>query len=124
MPRLSKAVPKYQLHRASGQAVVSLNGRDHHLGPHGTEVSKLAYDRLAAEWLQNGRQLAGGADDGLTVVEVIAAYLRFAKTYYRKGKVQTSEYAGVIAAVRPLKRLYAATPVADFDPLRLQTVRQ
>jgi len=81
MPRLSKAVPKYQLHRASGQAVVSLNGRDHYLGPHGTKVSKLAYDRLVAEWLQNGRQLAEGADGGLTVVEVIAAYLRFAKKY-------------------------------------------
>ncbi len=34
MPRLTKAVPKYQKHRASGQAVVRLNGQDFELGPH------------------------------------------------------------------------------------------
>ena len=28
MPRLVQSVPKYQKHRASGQAVVSINGRD------------------------------------------------------------------------------------------------
>ncbi len=28
MPRLTVRVPKYSLHKASGQAVVTLNGRD------------------------------------------------------------------------------------------------
>ena len=32
--------PKYRKHRASGQAVVTLNGRDIYLGPHGTKASK------------------------------------------------------------------------------------
>jgi hypothetical protein len=45
MPRLVHQLPKYQKHRASGQAVVTLNGQDIYLGPHGTAISKRAYDR-------------------------------------------------------------------------------
>jgi len=33
MPRLSHAVAKYRKHRGSGQAVVTLNGRDFYLRP-------------------------------------------------------------------------------------------
>jgi len=33
MPRLSHRLPKYRKHRASGQAIVTLNGRDYYLGP-------------------------------------------------------------------------------------------
>ncbi|MCA9231188.1 MAG: hypothetical protein KDA57_11075 [Planctomycetales bacterium] len=46
MPRLSNSVPKYRKHRASGQAVLTLNGRDYYLGPHGTKASRREYDRL------------------------------------------------------------------------------
>ena len=38
MPRLAKSVPKYRKHRASGQAIVSLNGVEHYLGPYGTKA--------------------------------------------------------------------------------------
>ena len=68
MPRLSKSVPKYRKHRASGQAVVTLSGVDHYLGPHGTKTSKVEYDRLIGEWLVGGRTLP--SDDGITVVEL------------------------------------------------------
>jgi hypothetical protein len=30
--------PKYRKHKASGQAVVTLAGRDHYLGPRGTAI--------------------------------------------------------------------------------------
>jgi hypothetical protein len=43
------SLPKYRKHRASGQAVVTLCGVDHYLGPHGTRASKSEYDRLIAE---------------------------------------------------------------------------
>jgi hypothetical protein len=49
MPRLVQALPKYRKHKASGQAVVTLNGVEHYLGPHGTKASKTRYDRLIAE---------------------------------------------------------------------------
>ncbi|MBL1219114.1 MAG: hypothetical protein D8M59_16670 [Planctomycetes bacterium] len=53
--RRRKQVPSYCKHRASGQAVVYLNGQSVYLGPHGTEVSKAEYDRVIAEWLAAGR---------------------------------------------------------------------
>jgi integrase len=126
MPRnsLSSRLPKYRKHRASGQAIVTLSGLDHYLGPHGTNTSKLEYDRLIAEWLQNGRHLRAREDQSLTVIEVIAAYFRYARSYYRKEGVLTSEYVGVKYSVRELKELYGHRPVEEFGPLSLQTVRQ
>ena len=55
MPRLSRSLPKYRKHKASGQAVVTLDGNDFYLGPHNTRASHREYDRLVGEWQQNGR---------------------------------------------------------------------
>ena len=57
MPRLVNAVPRYRKHRRSGQAVVTIRGRDHYLGPYGTKASRLEYDRLVPSgWLVGGRR--------------------------------------------------------------------
>lgn len=56
MPGLIGSVPKYRWHRTSGQAVVTLYGKDHLLGPRGTAVSRAKYDRLIAAWQDHGRQ--------------------------------------------------------------------
>jgi hypothetical protein len=58
MPRVTKQNPSYRLHRATGQAVVTLSGKDHYLGPHASAESRAEYDRLLAAWLANGRRLA------------------------------------------------------------------
>jgi hypothetical protein len=88
MPTLSKQIPSYRKHRGSGQAVVSLNGRDFYLGPHGTKASKLEYDRLIGEWLQQGRQIQPGAAGGdLSVVELIARW-RFGEVHDRRHGLQ------------------------------------
>jgi len=44
--RKSRRIPKYRLHRGSGQAMVMLNGRAHYLGRHNIPHSKERYDRL------------------------------------------------------------------------------
>jgi hypothetical protein len=54
MPKLANRLPKYRFHRASGQAVVTLDGFDHYLGEHGSEASKQAYQRKVVEWLASG----------------------------------------------------------------------
>ena len=37
MPRLKAgSPPSYRFHKASGQAIVTIDGRDYHLGTHGT----------------------------------------------------------------------------------------
>jgi hypothetical protein len=55
MPRLTNKLPSYRLHRPSGRAVVTLNGRDHYLGGWNTPESRTEYDRLIADWLAAGR---------------------------------------------------------------------
>lgn len=86
-----KNLPSYRLHKAPGQARVRLNGRDSYLGPHGTPESRAAYDRVIAEWLANGRALPTSAhrpantEAWITVEELMAHYLQFARGYYRQG---------------------------------------
>jgi hypothetical protein len=68
--------PSYRLHKPSGQAVVTLKGRDFYLGRHGSPESRAEYDRLVGEWLANGRRLPGS---GLPV----AMALRFFSVRFR-----------------------------------------
>jgi integrase len=114
--------PSYRLHRPTGQAVVTLNGRDVYLGKHGSPVSLAEYDRLVGEWLANGRHLSRAGD--LTVTELILAYFRFAEGYYRKNGAPTTEVESIRLSLRPLRRLYGATPARDFGPLALKAVRK
>ena len=50
MPYLTRSVPAYRTHRASGQAVVTLNGRDFYLGP----LSDRAHTDVARQGLVDG----------------------------------------------------------------------
>ena len=74
MSRLCAAVPKYRNHRASGQAVVTIQGKDHYLGPWKSKASKLEYDRLIGEWLAADRRFVAQPDEELTVTELVAAF--------------------------------------------------
>lgn len=119
--------PAYRHHKPSGQAVVTLDGRDFYLGRHGSPESRVQYDRLIVEWLSRGRSLApassGGASD-LTVSELIVRFIKHADSYYRKNGRPTKEPANLRLAVRPLKRLYGQTTVVEFGPQKLKAVRQ
>jgi integrase len=119
--------PAYRLHKPTGQAVVTLNGRDNYLGAFGTPTSRAEYDRLIAEWLANERRPVPGANNAgpadLTVNELLVAYLRFADGYYRKNGQPTAEPANIRFAIRPLRILYGHTLARDFGPLALKTVR-
>lgn len=122
MPKLSHAVPSYRRHRQSGQAIVTLNGRDHLLGPYGTRTSQRAYDRLIGEWLQRGREPLV-EPSALTVAEVVARYWKFARTFYVKGGRPTQEQGVIKMALRPLLQLYKDQTAAGFGPLALKSVR-
>ncbi len=125
MPRLTRSVPKYRKHRASGQAVVTLDGKDHYLGPHGTKTSRLEYDRLVGEWQLNGRTLkADSTKPDITVVELLAAYIKFARTYYVKSGKPTRQYGLIVETARPIKELYGRELASNFGPLALQAIQQ
>ncbi len=120
-------VPSYRLHKPTGLAVATIGGRDIYLGKHNSPESRAEYDRLIAEWLATGRRptmLESDSGAGLTINEMLLAYLHHADSYYVKNGKPTSEPECIRLALRPLRRLYGHTPAREFGPLRLKTVRQ
>jgi hypothetical protein len=125
VPRLLNSVPRYRKHRASGQAIVTLSGQDFYLGPHGTKASHLEYDRQVAEWLARGRRPLDGRERAeITCVELIAAYKKFARGYYRKNGQVTNEVTAILSAASFVRQFYGRELVNDFGPLKLQAVQQ
>ncbi len=122
MPKLSSAVPRYRRHKATGQAVVRLAGRDIYLGKYGTKASREAHQRLVAEWLDNGGRLPTDKHT-VTVTEVIVAYTEFATGYYRKDGKPTNEVRMVKSALKIVRALYGRTKATEFGPLALKACR-
>ncbi len=71
MSRKPGSIPAYSLHRASGQGIVRLCGRDCYLGPYGSSESCEKYDRLIAEWVANGRQPTETPQTADSVIRVL-----------------------------------------------------
>jgi integrase len=130
MPRLTNKLPSLRHHKASGRAVVTLNGRDHYVGAWNSPESRVEYDRLVAEWLASGRgqakvaEYASTAQTKPTVEEVILAYWKFAETHYRgPDRTPTQELANMKDALKPVRKLYGHTLAQSFGPLALRAVR-
>ena len=121
MPKLNSRLPKYSKHKASGQAVVTLNGTDIYLGPYGTKASRREYDRVTSEWLAAGRTLPAGEE--LTIAEMLVQYLAFADSHYRKNGKPTHEIVNIKCAIRPLKDRYSRVLVREFGPLKLKAIQ-
>lgn len=121
--------PKYRLHKASGQALVQINGRRIYLGKHGSDESKEKYRRLVAEWLASPAETTVNASSRplpspISVNELLLQYWEFAEQYYRKDGQPTKELRGVRESIEPLADLYGLTPANDFGPKSLKAVRQ
>lgn len=126
--RKSDWLPKYQLHKASGQGLVEFPGeRPQYLGPFGSDSSHEQYNRLVAEWIDRGRRPRPDPAMGPVVLSVVALANRYreehVKRYYVKENQPTSEQAGIASAMRPLLRLYAGLPAVAFGVFEYQAVR-
>jgi hypothetical protein len=130
MPPLKYKLPSYCLHKGTGQAVVTIDGPDQDLGPHGSPRSKAKYDAVIARWLatRHTPALRECAEQiplaHLRINELLAAYLEYAEQYYRKNDKPTGEVRNIQDAIRPLRRLHEHTRVGDFGPVALKNVRQ
>src|SRR5262245_30281125 len=132
MPRLIRKPPAYQLHKATGQARVKIAGRDHWLGPYGSDASHQEYQRLLAEWRATApaRAACGStsrpppsiAPAALTVAGLILLYREHAQSYYVKDGKPTSEQDNIRQALRPMRELYGHTDACDFGPLALKAL--
>ena len=127
MPRIAGvSTPTYRLHRTSGQAVVTIYGHDNYLGPWKSKASHIEYDRLIGEWLANGRRSTPPEQDddrGLTVIELAAKYLGWAKTYYIKNGEVTKSYDRAKVAVQALLDVYGEVYARDFGPMGLREIQ-
>jgi hypothetical protein len=125
MPLLKHANPTYRKHKASGQAMVTIDRRDFYLGPWKTNALKAAYDRIVGEWLANGRRMvAVNQPCDLTVTELLDRFWDHVEVYYRHPDgTPTSEVAAFKLPLAILNRLYGATPAAQFGPLALEAIR-
>lgn len=117
---MSMRKPSMRLHKPSKQAVVTIDGKDHYLGPWGSRRARVEYERLIGEWTANGG-MGGGAGRAVTVAELVLAYRKFAVTYYAP---PSREAAQIRLALRPVVGKYGHTLARDFGPLALKAVRQ
>jgi integrase len=125
MPKLAPhANPKLCHHKATGRAVVTLNGREFYCGDFGDPAARRKYDRLIAEWIANGRAPLCSESD-LSLIEVLASFKQHAKEYYadRDGSLSREGQNYFTLLVR-LGRMYGDLPAIEFGPLRLKAFRQ
>lgn len=132
MPRLTNRLPSYRLHKASGQAVVTLDGREFYLGLHNTEESRDRYKLIIQEWLACQKRLPPTGPTGsrlrpatdITLNEIFLPYWEHVQQYYRKNGKPTSEVGNIRATLAPLLKTYGKYPAKDFGPLSLKTYRE
>ncbi len=147
MPRLSSHIPKYSRHKQRNQAFVLLDGKQRMLGSFGSSESRQKYNRLISLWMGNDRCLPTGWKQLIgeptftkesnpnkkssakviessppretTVGEVLAAYVPFAKVYYKENRT----YEQVVQLCRLLRQSHERTAVTQFGPEQLQQLR-
>ena len=75
-----RRIPSLCKHRATGQGVVRLNGKDHYLGRYKSKECKDAYRQLIHEWTGNDHVLPDPKAPP-SVNEILADYMEYVLTY-------------------------------------------
>jgi integrase len=126
MPKLVNKLPKYSLHKATGQARVKYNGKTTYLGKYGSDESKEAYSRFIANLPkpEEDDKLPEPTPGAVLLVrEIVLHYHTFAKGYYVRDGIPTGEHLTIKAALRPLKNHFGDLPARDFGPKRLKKLQ-
>ena len=128
---MAKKIPEYRLHKSSGRAVVTIEGRDIYLGPHGSPESRDLYLKTLSKHFSGveveqpaRKRTIEAVPVGLTVNELVLLYIKHAKSYYVKDGKPSDEFQCIASAVRPLVNLAGETLVSEFGPLSLKAVRE
>lgn len=122
MPRRPH-VPTYRSHRSSGQAVVTVNGKDHYLGHYDSPESRERYAKLIGQYLAGGGAAKPTRGYGYTVAHIAIAYLEHARTYYVKDGKVTSQVERIERSLAHATKLYGDMPADEFGPRKLVVVR-
>ena len=115
-------LPSYRRH-SSGNARVTINGKDFYLGPYNSAASKRRYKAILAEWLAAGEgESFGVAPQQLSMSQLMVDYLAYCKKHY--GGAKASEYGNIKQAMRAVAKLYRDHKAAEFGPVQFKAVRQ
>jgi integrase len=118
-PKGTTKQPSYRLHRASGRAVTTIDGKDHYLGAYESAASRSAYDRLMAEWYARGRQGPSAAGETCTIAQLAAGYLEAHKAAWKGGKCGYTHNA-----MGWLVKHYGPTKATEFSSFQLKAIRK
>jgi len=110
-------VPSYRRH-VSGQAIVSIKGKDYYLGAFDSLESRAKYRKLITEYIASR---GAAAEPGAASVFVIEATERF--RFERAPDFEYRERHHYLQAFRDLNLLFGRTPLIEFGPLRFKAVR-
>jgi len=99
---------------------VTLSGKRHYLGTHGTEEAKVLFDATVAQWLSNGRKNPTPPPD-ITVSELIAMWIRENAAFLKKS---SSARCAIKTPNSVMIALYGSTLANEMTPLKMKAVRQ
>ena len=123
MPK--RNLPTYRLHKPSGRAVVTHNGKDYYLGRHGSKASREEYERILTDYLANGKKRPPTAtQSGMIGEELAIHFLDWCEGYYRKNSLLTQTFGHNKTAVSLFVRHYGNKSVNDFTPLSLDFLQK
>jgi integrase len=115
--------PVYGLHKATGQARTTFNGKRIYLGPHGSPESRQKFEEIFARWeaASSGRTVP--AVTTLSVGRLSLLFMQHAAVEYQKNGKPSGEYHNFKQALRSLTRLYHGCRVIDFGPKKLKLLQ-
>lgn len=123
MPRKKSEAPSYRYH-VSGQAVVTLDGKNYYLGPHDSPESKARYYALLNQYHAGGLRMPEHVETHpavITVRVVTAEYRQYAKQRYASNPQEISRINGLCDL---LEMEYGDLPADQFGPRRLDQLRE
>ena len=92
------------------------------IGPYGTPSSHEAYARTIA--ISATITPSAHVPTDLAVSHLVLAYLRYAESYYTKDGKPNKEFTEICYALRPLRKLFGGTLVAEFGPVCLKAIQK
>lgn len=122
----STSAPKYRLHKASGQARVTINGKTHYLGTHGSEASLAKYKQVIADHWNPPGTIPKPTKKCTDIVDVSVTQLavEYATYIKRKHGDNSNEWKQVRLVLKTIRETYGHMLASEFGPVRFENYRQ
>lgn len=117
---MSRRIPGYLFHKATGQARVIIAGKTHWLGKHGTPESHERYDNLIGELVATR---GNDCHTSISLSEVLAGFWKYAKERY--GKFGRGPYGHAVnwrGSIRLLREAYGKQRARDLRPKQVKSL--